>query len=456
VTPHGAQPPGSVDHLYAKSRRFDVVVPPTNTAETDYFDAGCEAATAHRPPTRRQTALLIVGAGPAGTAAAIHARRAGVDCIVIDKAVFPRDKCCGDGLTTLALRELEALGCDPDAVPNWMNVDGAWLRTPAGHEFGIPLPPDGLYAAVAPRIDLDAALVDRARAAGAEIIEGVAVTGVDLHDSHVDVCCDNGTIIEATTVIAADGMWSPIRRALGLTPEGYRGEWHAFRQYARNVTGPAAQQLIVWFEPDLLPGYAWSFPLPGGRANVGFGMLRDDGLTGKLLAAKWRELCGRDHVRAALGPDAEWEGRHTAWPIPARVDEMALSHGRVLFVGDAAAATDVMTGEGIGQALLTGRLAAESVSAGGDIAAAYTRAVGDELFADHRMARRLGRVLASRRGAETALGVVRHSGDWGRRHFARWMFEDEPRAIVLTPRRWHRGFLARPGAYRERVTTSAS
>ena len=424
------------------------------TSETTAEEPLTEAPVA---PTVVTAQVLVIGGGPSGAAAAIELARRGVDVVVVDKARFPRDKCCGDGLTTLALRHLDALGVDLEGLDRLGSVEGAWLRSPTGREVEVRLPAGrGRYAAVAPRMDLDAAILETARRAGARIHTGCGFAGLDpAAPGEVRVRIEGLGTVSTRFVIAADGMWSPIRRALGLTPEGYRGEWHAFRQYARNVTGPAAQQLIVWFEPGLLPGYAWSFPLPGGRANVGFGMLRNDGLTGKMLAAKWRELCERDHVRTALGPDAQWEGRHTAWPIPARVDEMALSHGRVLFVGDAAAATDVMTGEGIGQALLTGRLAAEAVSTGGDIAAAYTRAVRNELFADHRMARRLGRVLASRRGAETALGVVRHSGDWGRRHFARWMFEDEPRAIVLTPRRWHRGFLARPGAYRERVTTSA-
>jgi len=145
------------------------------------------------------------------------------------------------------------------------------------------------------------------------------------------------------------------------------------------------------------------------------------------------------------------EGRHTAWPIPARVDGISLTAGRVLFVGDAAAATDVMTGEGIGQALLTGRLAAEAIAAELDapseVVARYERDVARHLFADHRMSKRLGRMLAHPRGARGAIRVVAGSGAWGRRNFARWMFEDEPRAIVTTPRRWHRRFLKRPGAY---------
>ena len=72
-------------------------------------------------------------------------------------------------------------------------------------------------------------------------------------------------------------MWSPLRKLLGLATPGYLGEWHAFRQYFHQTTGPASRRLWVWFEPDLLPGYAWSFPLPDGRANVGFGVLRGRG-----------------------------------------------------------------------------------------------------------------------------------------------------------------------------------
>ena len=190
-------------------------------------------------------------------------------------------------------------------------------------------------------------------------------------------------------------MWSPVRKALGVNQPGYLGEWHAFRQYVGDVTGPAADRLYVWFEADLLPGYAWSFPLPGNRANVGFGVLRERSRRVGDMKDLWVDLLRRPHVVAALGPGFELEDRHTAWPIPARVDDVTLSHGRTLFVGDAAAATDVMTGEGIGQALLTGRLAAEAIlDAGSDdpaaARAAYESAVRHHLFADHAMSRVLG------------------------------------------------------------------
>ncbi len=164
-------------------------------------------------------------------------------------------------------------------------------------------------------------------------------------------------------------MWSPVRKALGLATPGYLGEWHAFRQYFDGVTGSAAHRLWVWFEPDLLPGYAWSFPLPGGRANVGFGVQRDGDRRVRDMKALWPELLARPHIAEALGPSAVAAAPHKAWPIPARIDQAVLAHGRVLFVGDAAGVCDPLTGEGIGQALLTGTLAARSILDAGALAA---------------------------------------------------------------------------------------
>ncbi len=394
--------------------------------------------------------LLIVGAGPAGTATAIAAVHAGLSVTLVDKARFPRDKCCGDGLTTLALRHLDELGLDPSTMANWFDVDGAWLRSPSGREVFVPLPTDGRFAAVVPRLDLDDALVRRARSVGVDVVEGLSFVGLEQGADDVTVTFDDGSAVTSPWLVAADGMWSPIRRSLGMTPAGYLGEWHAFRQYADNVTGSAASRLHVWFDRDLLPGYAWSFPLPGNRANVGFGILRDGTRHGKDMKRTWEDLLRRPHVVEALGPDVRMEGRHTAWPIPARIDEATTGVGRVLVVGDAAMATDALTGEGIGQALLTGVEAARAIAAGGDpieVRRRYRLAVHAHLAADHRMSLRLSKVLARDKGARGAIAILDHAGDWGRRNFARWMFEDEPRAVALTPRRWHRRLFRRPGAY---------
>ncbi len=396
--------------------------------------------------------VVVVGAGPAGAAAAIKLAEAGRRVVVIDKATFPRDKVCGDGLTTGALRHLEDLGLDPATVASWTPVDDVHVGSPSGRVTTFPLPRDrGAYAVVARRTDLDAALVDRVRAVGATVVEGTAIAGAQDRGDRMILTTHDGSQIAAPWVIAADGMWSPLRKYLGMATPGYLGEWHAFRQYFRN-TGPASRDLWVWFEADLLPGYAWSFPLPDGGANVGFGIQRGAKITTKQMKALWPEILARPHIAEVLGPDAEPESRHQAWPIPARVDDIRLTAGRTLWVGDAAAVTDPMTGEGIGQALLTGVLAARAVVDGGphdaaQVRTSYERAVQRALVADHKMSLLLDRALRHRKGARIALRLAGATA-WTRRNFARWLFEDEPRAVAVTPRRWHRKFLARDGAYR--------
>ena len=401
--------------------------------------------------------VVVVGGGPAGAAAAIELARAERDVLVVDKATFPRDKICGDGLTTGALRLLEQLGLDPATVPSWQPVEDVVVVSPSGREATFPLPRGaGLYAAVARREELDAALLDVVRAAGVRVLEGHAVTAAEERLDRVVLDVEGIGTVQARYAIAADGMWSPMRKHLGLGTAGYLGEWHAFRQYFTNVGPRAAQDLFVWFEPDLLPGYAWSFPLPGGGANVGFGIQRGEERDGKVTKVQdmkdlWPELLARPHIREVLGPDATPESPHKAWPIPARIDHIELAAQRTLFVGDAAAATDPMTGEGIGQALLTGILAARAIEDGATdatrVTAVYRGTALAALEADHKMSMLLIRALRHRKGARVAVRIAGASA-WTRRNFARWLFEDYPRALVVTPRRWRRKMFTGPGAYR--------
>lgn len=403
---------------------------------------------------RRAYHVVVAGAGPAGAAAAITLARLGLRVALVDKARFPRDKCCGDGLTTAALRRLEHLGLDPAKVESWEPVGEVAVVAGDGRQVDLPLPDDGTqFAASAKRADLDAAMVDLAVSTGATLLDGIAVTAVDATGAAVSVALADGSRLTAAYLIAADGAWSPVRKAVGAGAGGYLGDWQAGRQYYSGAA-PAAKKLWVWFEADMVPGYAWSFPLAGGMVNVGYGVLRDaEGRLGGTLKGQRIDLLERPHIAEVLGGEAEPAGAWKAWPIPARIGETSLSAlgGRVLFAGDAARACDPMTGEGIAQALETGELAAEAAAAAGPeapvrAARRYERQVQWGMSLDDKLARALSNVLARPSGSGRALAIADTSA-WCRRNFARWMFEDYPRAVLATPHRWSRGMFTRPGAY---------
>ena len=441
------------------------------------------------PPARQQTApaptdstrpgagdslgvfdVIVAGSGPAGAAAAVTLARLGRSVALVDKAVFPRDKCCGDGLTTAALRRLEALGLDPRDVPSWEPVGDVSVVGSNGRRVELRLPDDGTqFAASARREELDAAVFRLAIKEGATPFTGAGgsnVSAVEPTEAMPDlrpnlrVSLADGSHLQGSYLIAADGSWSPIRKSLGLSTPGYLGDWQAGRQYYAGA-GPMAKKLWVWFEPDMIPGYAWSFPLAGGVVNVGYGVIRRPGSKpspgnasgGNGLRGQRIDLLSRPHIAEVLGPGAEPTGPWKAWPIPAQVGRTVLSglEGRVLFVGDAARACDPMTGEGIAQALETGELAARAIAGAGPrnpgaAASRYRRQIRFGMAVDDHLAANLSRVLARRSGSGKALAIADATG-WGRRNFARWMFEDYPRAVLVTPHRWKRGMFTRTGAY---------
>lgn len=397
--------------------------------------------------------VAVVGGGPAGAAAAIHLARAGREVVLVDKATFPRDKCCGDGLTVAALRRLDALGFDPTRVASWQAIDRVRIRVPDGREAVFPFPGGGTFAAAAKRSDLDSALVDLARDVGVTVLEGHPVTGVKAQDHTVELTLDHGESITAPYAVAADGMWSPVRKLCGLSPTAYLGHWHATRQYFSN-TGPAASDLWVWFEQSILPGYAWLFPLPDGAANIGLGVRRLPGQpTGAALREHWAGFLAQPHVADVLGPHATPDGPLKVWPIPGHIGRSPLTalDGRVIFVGDAARAADSMTGEGIAQALETAELAAQTIVRAGAkrpaaAARSYRRGISSGLAVDDWFARRLSRVL-ERSNHPSAWMPIATASPRLRQQFTRWMFEDYPRAFFATPHRWKRGMFRRSGAF---------
>ena len=326
--------------------------------------------------------VLVVGAGPAGVAAGIEARRLGLDVLVVDKAGFPRDKTCGDGLTTGALRLLDALGVDVRTLPSYAPVTETVLVSPdrpRGRACPFPSTARTRASCRASSSTPRSSTTPARRASN--VREHAAVTALEDDGGEYRATLADGSVVRARWLVAADGHYSPTRKLLdgagdertNLGP-ARRTSWHAFRQY---FTGVDDRRLWVLFEEDFLPGYAWVFPVGDGRANVGFGVLRDrhaDAPSGKALAAQWRVArrptasaprarARRASPRAPCGPG----------PSPPRTTAGGSTHGRVLFVGDAADVVDPMTGEGIAQALETGALAARAIAASPRDPAAATR-----------------------------------------------------------------------------------
>jgi menaquinone-9 beta-reductase len=397
---------------------------------------------------------LVVGAGPAGAAAAITLARAGRSVALCDRARFPRDKTCGDGLTTGALRRLEDLGLEPQSVSSFTTVDELIVRSPSGRRTRLAFRRGpGAFAAVARRFDLDAALVASARRAGATVIEGVRFISLEATNDLALVRVESHADLRARFVIAADGAWSEVRRAVsGPESRERRPEWMAWRAYLDGVDAKRTAAMWVWFDPALLPGYGWSFPLAGGTVNVG---VVTAGLSGSRFADAWRNTLDGAFLRSLAGRGAVLEAPARAWPIPTRLelDSLSACEGRVLFAGDAAGAADPFTGEGIGQALETGIAAAEAILEDGkggpsQVAAAYRQTITATLYQDHLIARLCRHLFGHAAGADAVLRLV-DSTPFVRRNVARWLFEDYPRAIVASPSRWKEAARARPGAFAE-------
>ena len=312
--------------------------------------------------------VVVVGGGPAGATAALAALRRdpGAAVLVLDRADFPRDKVCGDGIAPEALDVLAVLGVDPEGLTEgFAPAPRLRLTGPSGAvvERTMHRP-----AAVVPRLAFDARLLAAARTAGAQVRRST-VRRVEVHADGVEV---DGTVT-APVVVGADGAESVVRRALGIRPPRPDQVAVALRGYAPVPPGTDGVQ-VVTTTARRWPAYAWSFPLGDGRANVGYGELVSGGVTRAGLV---------DGLQRLL-PGVEPEGLR-AHRLPLSTGRPRLPDGRVLLTGDAAGLINPLTGEGIFYAVLSGALAGAAAHRGGAAGAAYRAAL-------HA---RLGRTLRS-------------------------------------------------------------
>jgi menaquinone-9 beta-reductase len=332
----------------------------------------------------------VVGAGPAGAAAALEARRLRPHASValVDKATFPRDKACGDGIGPHAVDELAALGAT-GVLKGYPPIRGLRLRSPRGLEVaGDPPRPNH----VVPRAVLDARLVEAATAAGAEL-RRAGVRRLEQRDGLVVVDGE----LAARVVVGADGANSTVRRLLGAPPNPDRALAIAVRGYAPAPAG-RPEQLIAWVAEGW-PAYVWSFPTGTGLANVGYGLLRSRFHGDR--AELHRRL--RDLLPGADPDPASLRAHH----LPFSSSRPPPGRGRVLLAGDAASLVNPLSGEGIYYALASGRLAARAaLTAPGDPVAAYRHLLAKALGRHLRHASVLARAIHAPALAEAGLGAA--------------------------------------------------
>jgi geranylgeranyl reductase family protein len=312
--------------------------------------------------------VLIVGAGPAGSASGILLRRAGFDVCVVDAARFPRDKVCGDAVSNQGMRLIEALGAG-DAirrVPH-ARVSRASAVFPDGARIERSYRDPGY---IVPRVHFDDCLRRCLEASGARVIEDCRVSELTQCDGRVVGAVGSKLNWTAKLVIAADGYGSVAQRALGVpAPRGKQLAVSASAYY-RDVSFPYGSDTADhFFEHELPYGYSWIFPAVEGVSNVGVYIRTDAYLDrGELLSALMKGFTARHPARFAR---AERVGALRSWPLPLAPRGTPVSAAGLLLAGDAAGFIDPLSGEGIWQALHSGmsagEVAAEALRNGGEL-----------------------------------------------------------------------------------------
>lgn len=342
---------------------------------------------------KREFDVAVVGAGPAGAMAAHEGARLGLDVALIDREPFPRDKVCGDALLPDALQALREAGLFDEVLGHARMVRRAMVRSPRGHTVSI----GGGFITI-PRVKLDALLFDAAVRSGATPMTGVSVGGPLLDQNAcvgvVGKARDGSTVsIRSRYVVLACGSAPKLLATFGVLTRAMHSAV-AVRGYLHEDPFPeladSEAPLLIAYDRDLLPGYGWSFPLPDGQWNVGCGVVVPDeppasrgtrrGELPDLRAMMRRFLngpaaAGRSRIslatvlgrRASRGkrrhpiPDTFWGDLRGA-TLRTGFTGARASHGRVLVAGESLGLTLPLTGDGIGKAMTSGLVAAQTLS----------------------------------------------------------------------------------------------
>jgi len=319
--------------------------------------------------------VIVVGAGPAGSAAAYHLATAGLDVLMLEKTSFPREKVCGDGLTPRAVKALTAMGISTDEDDGWLRNKGLRIIGGGGRiELAWPdLSAYPGFGTIRARTDFDQLLARHAQKAGVRLLENVTVTGPALDErtgrvTGVTARVKNHDPAEkrfgARLVIAADGNSSRLSVSMGLHKRDDRPLGVAVRTY---YTSPRHNDeyleawLDLWDGKDLLPGYGWIFGMGDGTSNVGLGLLNTSDSFGhidyRVLLRRWLSAM-----------PAEWGFCEENRTEPVRGAALPMGFNRtphytkgLVLVGDAGGMVNPFNGEGIAYAMESGEIAARTI-----------------------------------------------------------------------------------------------
>ena len=313
--------------------------------------------------------VIIVGAGPAGSGAALYAHRHGLKALIIEKDKFPRDKICGDAISGKSMTILKDLGLLEEAckLPSAI-VDSVTFSSPDHLDVNIKFfqeedreLPSGL---VMRREVFDNFLFSKVRDVNQNIIENFTVT--DLIEENGSICGvrGKGNDGESKTffgriVIGSDGFNSIVARKTGIYNHNPEHWVVALRQYYKNVKG-LDKQIELHYEDDVQPGYLWIFPLEDGKANVGIGMHHKSLKKRKIDLKQSLKKAIQNPYFAERFKDATPLEEPRGWNLPVGSMHRKCYGNGFMLLGDAAGLIDPFTGEGIGNALYSARIAVET------------------------------------------------------------------------------------------------